>query len=813
MSYSTQFTFEFDAMPPTGLGISPHSYRVSFLRRDYTGDVVGILMPYDNPYKLKTDGSSDSVNPTLMPQQAIFEMVCQNRWDAQSFYVQDDREMQVLVEVNYNDIFENYQPHWHGWVLAADIKEPYGPKPYIISVSASDGLSTLKDYPFLDSTGSRPKGFLSIAEVIRICLSNSAPVSVLVTGFNLFDLQDVGTAQASGGLANPATDPLYNTLVQAELFAGTNGTNRTCWDVLDEVLRANELRLSQVGGEWWAMRWPEMGGGYDKWGTATTDTIHIRVYTSTTLSDAAPTHSSMSLKAYTNPAGPFAVKEGSLWVMPVQNGISVKQTYGAYKNTLVNGDFSQVDNTGLPTGFRRKNISDPNKAKRYGTGTDADPYRLRIYGSDYEGFIDAETQGVDIQFNWPDGDPNYVLTIERNKKLTRTLKGRFRLFNARGAKIVIRCSALRYGSPWWILADGGMWVHNPNAGERKGIIILHDVLSNNIDTPKPGWCSFSIDLPPVVFNPEYGAGINALNFMLCKPYTLETYNSSGHVLGPVTTPEPYIEFANIELVNEDKSIVIDGTQRTIVKPGKVAKTTLDITMGDVPNNAKPYDRLGSTFQRHVSGTPITSRERYLADQAIGPNGENAELGKPMIDFIATDLAYQLMTPCAVWEGTIYGVLPYGAQTVICVGDVGKTVNGAFVPDNHIIAGLTSDLRTCEHSITAPQLVLHTGTLPTVLREWVTPDGNITIENDPTTGLPVAPTLHGSTSAFDQIKQQLKALGVPTVKPILSPVFPGLVPLVPVTHPRPLLLLLATPTSPTVSLPARFSSIIALSRFL
>lgn len=718
-----------------------------------------MLAPQNNPYKKETNGSSDSLIQTLIPEKATFELVCEDFWQAQAFHVSDDEEMQVIVEVDYTGVGNAYERHWTGWVLATDIKEPYGPKPYVVSVSAACGLALLKNIPFLDSEGKRPKDWVSLIQVIRICLYNASPITTLWTGYNLFDLSDVAVGQTSGGLANAQTDPLYNTLVHADVFLTDDNSTRTCWDVLETVLTARQLRLSQAGGQWLALRWPEMGGGYDKWNTGSNRTIHIRRYAAPGADDQSLTNGPLDLNVYTDPSGPVAAKEGFSFIGKEEVGVRVGQLFGRSLSKL--GDFSQIDNTGLPLGYRVNNMTVPNRF-REGLGTDADPYRMVLYGAGDEEY-NNDMPSIFKKTVYTEESPEYT------KFIKRTFKCRARLTNVRSAKLAFLA-----------LRDDGFYLNVPGEGwikysklkrkqQKKGAHIIENIYRDQAGRmkTKAGWFDISIDLG------EIDRVLEFYNYY-CVAEALDHYDGNGNVDGAETGQSgirPKVEYQSGSLESEQQGFLIDGIQKTIVKKGKlIEKPTLTITLGDVPDSANPYDRLGSTFRR---SNKTTTTLHYLANQTIDQGGQVANLGRTQLTIIAEDMARQTMPPVNVWSGTIYGILRYGAQTVLRIGDIGEIVSGTFVPTPRLLANVSTDYKKCESEVVAPRLMSGTYVLPVATSEWELPDGQLIPVELGTDGSPVPPAETPFTSKDDDLKNKLIGLGILPTTPRLLGTIPAL----------------------------------------
>ncbi|MVM34378.1 hypothetical protein GO755_30380 [Spirosoma sp. HMF4905] len=734
MSYSTNFFFSYYKVLTAGT--IPAQFRISFKRRDYTGEAIEIL-PGGEPLVIEAVDSPDNPLSSMWPLKFTFELVCQEYWQAESFYTEDERELLVLIEI---DEGSGFAVEHFGWITAVDFKMDHSSKPFKVSVVASDGLASLKTRSLLDANGKRLQGYVSLSTILRSAFSNAGFDQPLTTGVNLFEQTEVGLDRIDNK-ANPATDPLYQALVNSETLVTDSGDTQFGWDALKRVVDLFGCRLSQTKGQWWVIRADEAAGGWDLWNNTSTETIHTRTYTSNLVSDAPGSHTSRNLILDVGKGLPAQILAGGpVDLLPIpKKAIKLEQSYGRYQSRLPNADFSQVDSTFLPVGWRRNNISEAD-GFRAGSGTELDPYRLVLYGAGDEK-LTADSPYIGIRVDYDQNSPEF------SQSITRTITGEFQLHNAKSAKIVVFAFTPEGG---YIGQASGAWKMNPSKKEQVGILIDHSQMVANVMQTKPGWAEISIKMDPI-------DRVFSFLFYLCQAEALTKPNGLPEQ-GP---PRPYIEYRNIRMEVAKAGQNITGTSQVVALPNqKPTDTTLSLTLGDVAYSTTPYDRLNTLFRRSAN-PPAPQTNYYYADADVlvsNPTGHN--VGKSALSWLIQKYARQMMQLAPTFEGQIIGRFPAGIHTVLRLLDFGEMIDGVFVPYLLQLTRWKWRTKMDIHEVTAVRInSTDTVGLPIPKAYWQTPDGEVPMNVDDS-GNPVNPALsQGSLSERDQFLKNLSLSGI------------------------------------------------------
>ncbi|QMW05346.1 hypothetical protein [Spirosoma foliorum] len=639
-------------------------------------------------------------------------------------------------------------------MVPSDLREPYGPKPYPVDISAMCGLATLKTRPLLETDGKRLQGNYSVSHLLRLILFQTGISSQIVTGMNLYETSDMAAGQTIDGLANPARDSLYQTLINAEFFLNSDGTAMNCYEALGKILHAFPgLRITQLEGIWWIIRTPEASGSWDVWPSGTDTSIHIRRYTNSSLSAPPSSHESIDLNVFTDHLGELRViNEGPETVLQeLKNAIRVEQSFGNYRSKLPNGNFLTVDETNLPINWTRALGLTQSTAYRVGTGADTDLFRLHIDGfaGPYLATMPVVTTRIDYRT-----PSDQAKSAEYTKSLKRTLKGTFWNSGTAGAQIgVIAVCESGDATALYALQEGGSWVRNPTNEQSQAINIRHAYTLDNVEYSTPGPCEINIPMDGLDRVVEIRIGLGAGRALV----------RNGSVFtGP---PTPWIEYANMRMEVATEGLNLDGTQRTIAKPGKVPDgTAQSVVLGDVPDGATPYSRLGTLFTRGISDTPVTTTRWYRPDADItATTPAPKDKGETLLTWLAELVAYQSMFGTSLWDGPLVGRFPYGPHTAVNVEGLSAT---------YTLTRWSWKLREAEQKARGPR-IMPTADLSSLdkLNQWQTPDGVIPM-NEGDDGNPIEPVFNQPLTPHQQFLKNAILAGIKLPKPQLSPIVPG-----------------------------------------
>ncbi|WP_077920424.1 hypothetical protein [Spirosoma sp. 209] len=684
MAYGLRYQYSFLQAIQTE-ALAPARYRVSIYRKDYTGPVTELL-PGAKPLVIRIDGSRDSRFEPFAPTEIKLSLLCQDYWEAEDLYASEEDTLKVIV-ARVNDFTGLSTALYSAWVQPTDLKTVYGPKPFPVQLSATCGLSLLKDRQLLGSDSKRLTGSISELAVITNALLLTGHDLPVNTAFNLFNVVDLGYIER---------DPLARHTLNAETFVNDDFTLQTAYEAIERILLPIGARVKQWQNEWWVVRANELAGGFDPLAASPTPTT-------TRVRREGSASRSIDFNVTTDRYGALRVLEGAKpWLTPTAPGVLIKQSFGRYLSNLPNADFSQVDSTGLPVGWATNNLQTQNRF-RTGTGLPDDLYRLVIYDAGDNKFNkDTPYVAKRVQYT-PDSK-------EYKKFIKRSFKGEFRLTNLRSAKFAFlaerddeiyfyKCAPGSSSGAWTAMSK-------IKSNDMYGALVGNVSTINGVQKTKPGWASFNIDLGTL-------DKVKSLIVCLCMGESLDQ---------PEANVRPKIEYQNIKLVTEEEGFELNGTEVTIVKPGKrVKNATVSLTLGYIPDAGRPTERTGALFYTGSGASKLLYR---AGANPLAPTGPN-DAGKSLIQWLAEDYARQLMYPANVFEGTLVGDLPYGPLTVLRVEDIGPKVSNVVQPIAHQITGWEWDVRTAQHTVTAVEMLTSSAlTLPDSDGAWQTPNGTI-----------------------------------------------------------------------------------------
>ena len=118
-------------------------WRISIEDPDFTGDYT-LLKATGNPLNISYDNESDDVFDPMRPSRATFEVYSETNFALLDLYSVEDMHYPVTIYCN-DTLF------WSGYVETQNYEEVYEPVPYAVSITATDGLSTLENILFADN--------------------------------------------------------------------------------------------------------------------------------------------------------------------------------------------------------------------------------------------------------------------------------------------------------------------------------------------------------------------------------------------------------------------------------------------------------------------------------------------------------------------------------------------------------------------------------------------------------------------------------------------------------------------------------------
>lgn len=150
----------------------------------------------------------------------------------------DERQLRL-------DVSRNGQLVWTGWVLPDLYEEPLLPRPYPVTIRATDGLGALQDVPFADGTGNAFTGEWTHWAILRQILGTLSLPLPWVVMLPFYPLE---------ARPDATTETLQLVSCDVTGFQDNGGKPWTCEKVLQTLLDYYVLRVQQRDGCWYFER-------------------------------------------------------------------------------------------------------------------------------------------------------------------------------------------------------------------------------------------------------------------------------------------------------------------------------------------------------------------------------------------------------------------------------------------------------------------------------------------------------------------------------------------------------------------------------
>lgn len=202
------------------------------------------LQPSGEPIRLECIDNDEDKFTSIRAKQCIIEFLSNNKYDLNTFSQGEDNRWYVEALVGAQIVFKGYL------ILSPDLKEGFLSPPNIVSLTAIDGLGTLKDIPLTNFDGLspilvRPKEQFRWLYYLGWALSKTSLRLPINIEHNL-------------RFENEPDDPFFTkAFLDPKTFEDEIGTCISCYDVLERLL-AKECFLTQRNGEWWVVRVDEI---------------------------------------------------------------------------------------------------------------------------------------------------------------------------------------------------------------------------------------------------------------------------------------------------------------------------------------------------------------------------------------------------------------------------------------------------------------------------------------------------------------------------------------------------------------------------
>lgn len=230
--YSSKYHLNFD-------DLDGRLYNLSIFKKDYTGTsepVCGGGSPVTLEYQ---EGEKYDI---IKSTKASVSLLSDVRFKYLDFFSSDEREHRV-------DLSRDGALIWRGYLLPDVYNEPFISPNYFVSITASDGLNTLKNYPYQDDAGNLYTGEKSLLDVIFDCLGKldlALPLRSVVDVYEANMREATDTADTDPVVS----DPLFQAMVNTSNFLDKKGLPLSCEKVLEYCLGFLGARIFQAEGRW-----------------------------------------------------------------------------------------------------------------------------------------------------------------------------------------------------------------------------------------------------------------------------------------------------------------------------------------------------------------------------------------------------------------------------------------------------------------------------------------------------------------------------------------------------------------------------------
>jgi hypothetical protein len=287
--------------------------RIDILERNFAGDFTEIKGG-DKPFTRKLGNTSisnkfESIRPTF----ATIQLASERDLQYIGLFSQDDRKYQVKY---YNPVGTLV---WTGYLVPSLFSEPYTTSsPYITQFDATDNLVQLDEISFLDESGNKFKGKISLIVLISLILKRLSLDLNINVGMNITeDTQNDNV-------------PLEETYVEASSYYEDDGTPWACSRVIKSILEPFGAKIVQENGFWNIIRIEEQTASYS---TRLYDSAGVFISSSTYDPIVEIIDPSLRLSSA------FRDSNHVLEVVPAYGTVTINRTLFPKNNLLFNGEF------------------------------------------------------------------------------------------------------------------------------------------------------------------------------------------------------------------------------------------------------------------------------------------------------------------------------------------------------------------------------------------------------------------------------------------------------------------------------------------
>ncbi len=284
-----------------------HDWKIEILEDDFAGEVTTMTMAGD-PLRIEWPSTSDNVfEQNIRGSVAEISVYCTTDFQYADLFAVDNLTYKVNI-YNDTDLF------WTGWVTANTWTEPYVVIPYVVTISATDGLGLLKDTYFTDLTMTRRTGAKLIYDIVALLGFDQFTEYV-----NIFD----------GAMDDDVDDsPILQSEFYTWVFEGM-----TNYEVLTEILKTFNAAIIQQWGQLIIYRYLEL----------TDATMYGRTFTDATTKTAITYTPLQKINRAGDASNFLDAGRGTITVVPGMSKLYITQDLGLRESALQNYEFNFDD--------------------------------------------------------------------------------------------------------------------------------------------------------------------------------------------------------------------------------------------------------------------------------------------------------------------------------------------------------------------------------------------------------------------------------------------------------------------------------------
>lgn len=130
---------------------------------------AAMMRPYADVFTLKQGGTDDPEYTAIKGCSLTLKILCVDDMEYLSLFTTDPRKYRITIYKYQND--DPASPSktmlWRGFLAANSYKEEFAHPPYVVTLSATDGLSLLGAMPFRDAKGAKYTGTISAYDLLQ----------------------------------------------------------------------------------------------------------------------------------------------------------------------------------------------------------------------------------------------------------------------------------------------------------------------------------------------------------------------------------------------------------------------------------------------------------------------------------------------------------------------------------------------------------------------------------------------------------------------------------------------------------------------